>query len=98
MSNAQCYSQSIYELEKRSHRFQKNNSFIDLLPYCNNSCRFGRPTKQHLKVIVVVMLLLLLPDPFRGMEAWRMTMEPQKPGNSPGSGPEIVERQRVAKE
>ena len=24
-------------------------------------------------------------------------MEPQKPGNSPGSGPEVVERQRVAK-
>ena len=25
-------------------------------------------------------------------------MEPQKPGNSPGSGPEVVERQSVAKE
>ena len=25
-------------------------------------------------------------------------MEPQKPGNSPGSGPEVVERQRVVKE
>ena len=25
-------------------------------------------------------------------------MEPQKPGNSPGPGPEIVERQRVDKE
>ena len=25
-------------------------------------------------------------------------MEPQKPGNSPGSGPEVVQRQRVAKE
>ena len=39
-----------------------------------------------------------LPDPFRGMRAWRKTMEPQKPGNSPGSGPEVIERQRVAKE
>ena len=39
-----------------------------------------------------------LPDPFWGMEAWRKTMETQKPGNSPGSGPEVVERQRVAKE
>ena len=39
-----------------------------------------------------------LPDPFRGMEAWRKTMETQKPGNSPGSGPEVVKRQRVAKE
>ena len=25
-------------------------------------------------------------------------MEPQKPGNSPGPGPKVVERQRVAKE
>ena len=25
-------------------------------------------------------------------------MEPQKPGNSPGSGQEVVKRQRVAKE
>ena len=25
-------------------------------------------------------------------------MEPQKPGNSPGYGPEVLERQRVAKE
>ena len=39
-----------------------------------------------------------LPDLFRGMGAWRKTMEPQKPGNSPGSGPEVIERQRVAKE
>ena len=39
-----------------------------------------------------------LPDPFRGMGAWRNTMEPQKPGNSPRSGPEVVQRQRVAKE
>ena len=39
-----------------------------------------------------------LPDPFRGMGAWRKTMEPQNPGNSPGSGPEVAERQRVAKE
>ena len=39
-----------------------------------------------------------LPHPFRGMGAWRKTMEPQKPGNSPGSGPEVVKRQRVAKD
>ena len=43
--------------------------------------------------------LLLLPGPFRigtisqSMEAWRKTMEPQKPGNSPG----VVEsRQRAS--
>ena len=32
------------------------------------------------------------------MGAWRKTLEPQKPGNSPGFLPEVVERQRVAKE
>ena len=32
-----------------------------------------------------------LPDPFRGMGAWRKTMEPQKPGNSPGSRPDVIE-------
>ena len=44
------------------------------------------------------VLLLLLPDPFGGMGAWWKTMEPQKPGNSPRSGPEVVKRQRVANE
>ena len=39
-----------------------------------------------------------LPDLFRGIGAWQKTMEPQKPGNCPGSEPEVVERQRVAKE
>ena len=32
------------------------------------------------------------------MGAWPKTMELQKPGHSPGPGPEVVERQRVAKE
>ena len=31
------------------------------------------------------------------MGAWRKTIEPHQPGNSPGSGPEVVEKQRVAK-
>ena len=43
-------------------------------------------------------LLLLLPNPFHGMGAGRKTVEPQKPSNSLGPGPEVVERQRVAKE
>ena len=42
--------------------------------------------------------MLLLPDPFRGMGASRKTMEPQKLSNSPGPGPEVVKRQRIAKE
>ena len=43
-------------------------------------------------------LMLLLPDPFRGMRAWRKTMEPQKPSNCPRPALEVVERQRVVKE
>ena len=45
----------------------------------------------------VFLLLLLFNQPFRGMGAWRKTMEPQKPGNSPGSGPEVVERRESSK-
>ena len=37
--------------------------------------------------------LLLLPDPFRGMGAWRNTMEPQKPENFPEPRPQVVKRQ-----
>ena len=32
------------------------------------------------------------------MGVWRKTMEPQKPGNSPRPGPEVVERQKIAQE
>ena len=32
------------------------------------------------------------------MGAWWKTVEPQKPGNSSGPGPEVVKGQRVAKE
>ena len=65
-------------------------------------------SQNHSKCVICVaadldttvdnMLLLLSTDLFRGMRAWRKTMEPQKPKNSPGSGPEVAERQRVAKE
>ena len=41
--------------------------------------------------------MLLLPSPFREMGAWRKTIELQKPGNSPAPGPEVLKRQRVAK-
>ena len=44
--------------------------------------------------------MLLLPNPFREIGAWRNTMEPQKPSNfsAPEAGPEVVEKQRVTKE
>ena len=37
---------------------------------------------------VFLLLFLLLPDPFRGMQAWLKTMKPQAPGYSPGPGRE----------
>ena len=49
-------------------------------------------------IAILTCCCCCLPDPFRGVGAWQETIEPQKPSNSPGSGPEIVERQRVAKE
>ena len=45
-----------------------------------------------------VLLLLVFTRSLPRYGAWRETMEPQKLGNSPGSGPEVVQRQRVAKE
>ena len=47
-----------------------------------------------LHVYTTTEICCCLPDPFQGMGAWRKTMEPQKPANSPGSGPEVVKRQR----
>ena len=32
------------------------------------------------------------------MGAWRKTIEPQKPDNSPGNEPEVVEKQRVVRD
>ena len=55
--------------------------------------------KLSLKILVPSeMSLLLLPDSFRGMGAWRKTMEPKKLSNSAGTKPEVVDRQTVAKE
>ena len=45
-----------------------------------------------------MLLLLVLHDLFREMGTWRKTMESQKPGNSPGPGSEVVEKQRVTEE
>ena len=44
----------------------------------------------------VVVVVVTWPPPRDG--AWQKTMEPTKPGNFLGPGPEVVERQRVAKE
>ena len=51
--------------------------------------RTVRGEKVHDRVIQPALVLkacCCLPDPFRGIGAWRKTMEPQKPG----CGPEVV--------
>ena len=42
---------------------------------------------------VISILPQLLLDSFRGMGVWRKTIEPQKPDNFQGPGPEVVENQ-----
>ena len=54
--------------------------------------------QTYVQASVIINKCCWLPDPFGGIGAWRKTMEPQKLGNSPGSGPEVVKKQRVAKE
>ena len=61
----------------------------------NRSNKILRFLRFDTKLDVVVVGY---PTPSKEMGAGRKNMEPQKPGNSPGSGPEVVERQRVAKE
>jgi len=41
-------------------------------------------------------LVVVLPDPFRGMEAWRNSMlETEQSGHAPRSGPEVKNRSGV---
>ena len=44
------------------------------------------------------MLLLLLPDPFRGMGHGGRPWSPRSRPTSQGAGPEVSERQKVTKE
>ena len=70
------------------------------LPYTNLSRARQRKMRTGFDIVAVDQLnhsftcccCCRLLDPFRGMGAWRKTMEPQKPGNSPGSGREVVKR------
>ena len=50
-------------------------------------------TTSHRMVPVAVVT-----QPLPRVEAWQESMEPQKTGNSLGPGPEVVQRQRIAKE
>jgi len=47
---------------------------------------------------MVVVVVLVLPDPFRGMRAWRNSAETQQPGHAPWSGPEVKNGRSSAKD
>ena len=78
-------------------RRRKLNGLNYNIPFSESFDEHRNPMREYL-VLILSCCCCCLPDLFRGMGAWRKTMEPQKPGNSPGSGPEVVKRQRVAKE
>ena len=54
--------------------------------------------KNESAIYLILLLLLMLPDLFPRMGAWREIKQSQKSDNSPDPGPKIVKRQRVAKE
>ena len=59
-----------------------------------NFCKSGI---QYLNIALVYNYLLLLVTRILPRDGGMLkNYEPQEPGNSPGSGPEVVERQRVA--
>ena len=60
-----------------------------ILDHVVDSNRSGEAKNFHLEPDAVARPLR------KEIGAWQKTMEPQKPGNSPQPGPEIVERQRV---
>ena len=66
------------------------------VPYFESLAITGKANSLQRKRTASVrgqMMLLLLPDPFQGMRLRLKTMEPKKPGNSPGPGQEVVKRQ-----
>ena len=66
---------------------------VIIFPRLTEAMKSDRLKSQHLGMSrPSCCCCCCLPDPFREMEAWRKTIESQKPGNSPGSGPEVVER------
>jgi len=45
-----------------------------------------------------MVVVVVLPDPFRGMEAWRNSTETQQSGHAPRSGPEVENGRSGAEE
>jgi len=46
----------------------------------------------------VIMLVVVLPDPFRRMGVWRNSTETQQSGHAPRSGPEVKNESSSAKD
>ena len=61
-------------------------TIIPIVPLPDIICAhtFNDPiTFSDFIAFIAIAIFLLLPDPLRKMGAWRKTMEPQNPGNSP---------------
>jgi len=48
--------------------------------------------------MITVVVVVVPPDPLRGMEAWRNFMETQQSGHAPRSGPEVKNGRSGAKD
>ena len=77
------------------HTF-RNDMLVVLVQKFYVSLQKGVLLKAFYDALMLLLLLFTRPLPRDG--AWQKTMELQKPGNSPGSEPEVIKRQRVAKE
>jgi len=50
---------------------------------------FLLPAPTSFQSFLRPIMVVVLPDPFRGMGAWRNFMETQQSGHAPRSGPEV---------
>ena len=92
LSTPLCASEAVNRLFLTARKYQNHPDL-----FCNvcGKCTYKDQQKR----------LLLLPDSFPGIAgmvedhgATEEAGNPQKSGNSPGPGPEVVERKRIAKE
>jgi len=63
-----------------------------------NALFFEKSCKGHRLQPLLATVVVVLPDPFRGMGAWRNYTETQKSGHAPRSGAEVKSGRSSAKD
>ena len=48
---------------------------------------FSRSSLSYARILMMLVVVVVLPDPFRGMGAWENSAETQQSGHTPRSGP-----------